>query len=112
MQAFDIAELARQQAAGSSRYLEFLRVPDLSLGLYVLPAGATDGQKPHTEPEVYYVVGGAATVTVGDEDRPVGPGAIIFVDAHVPHRFHTITADLTLLVVFAPAEYARQTEAA
>jgi quercetin dioxygenase-like cupin family protein len=37
----------------------------------------------------------------------VSVGSIVFVDAGVPHRFHTITAELTLLVVFAPAEYAR-----
>ena len=68
-----------------------------------------DGQQPHTEPEVYYVISGAATVTVGAEDRPVGSGSVVFVDAGVPHRFHSITADLTLLVFFAPAEYARAT---
>ena len=107
MEAFEITELLRQRATAGGPYLEFLRVPDLSLGLYVLPAGGVDGQQPHTEPEVYYVVSGAATVTVDAEDRPVGPGAIVFVDAGVPHRFHTITAELPLLVMFAPAEYAR-----
>lgn len=107
MKAFEIAELLRQRAATGGPYLEFLRVPDLSLGLYVLPAGAVDGQAPHTEPEAYYVVSGAATVTVGEEDRPVRAGSIVFVDAGVPHRFHSISADLTLLVIFGPAEYAR-----
>jgi mannose-6-phosphate isomerase-like protein (cupin superfamily) len=104
MDAFEITELVRRQAKQRGPYLEFLRVPDLSLGLYVLPAGGTDRQKPHTEAEVYYVVNGAATVTIGGEDRPVRPGSIVFVDKQVPHKFHTITEELTLLVFFAPAE--------
>jgi mannose-6-phosphate isomerase-like protein (cupin superfamily) len=41
---------------------------------------------------------------VADEDRPVGPGSVVYVAATVPHRFHTIEEDLEILVVFAPAE--------
>ena len=62
-------------------YHEFLRVPDLSAGLYVLDAGATDPQSPHTEDELYYVVAGRAMVTVGGETRPVVPGSLVFVAA-------------------------------
>ena len=32
MDAFEISELIERQAAGDSRYLEFLRVPDLNAG--------------------------------------------------------------------------------
>jgi hypothetical protein len=32
---------------------------------------------------------------------------VIFVAAAVPHRFHDITEDLTLLVAFGPAEGSR-----
>src|SRR3712207_4430718 len=89
----------------SRLYLEFLRVPSLSVGLYCLPAEGTDPQQPHTEDEVYYVVQGHATIRVAAEDRPVGPGSIVFVAAGVEHRFHTIQEDLVILVFFAPAEY-------
>jgi mannose-6-phosphate isomerase-like protein (cupin superfamily) len=75
------------------------------MGVYRLPAGGVDPQSPHTEDEVYYVVNGKAQIRVGDEDRSVGPGSIVFVAAHVPHRFQTIAEDLTILVFFAPAEY-------
>ena len=37
----------------------------------------------------------------------VNPGAVLFVPAHEPHRFHDITADLALLVFFGPAEGSR-----
>lgn len=105
MEAFQLAELMQNQRDSGRLYLEFLRVPSISLGVYTLPAGATDPQQPHTEDEVYYVTHGAATIRVGDEDRPVSPGSIVYVAANVDHRFHTITEDLTVIVFFAPAEY-------
>ena len=87
-----------------SRYGELLRVPALSAGWYVLPAGATDEQSPHGEDEIYYVVRGRARVRLGADDRPVEPGAVVYVPAGVEHRFHSIAEELVLLVVFAPAE--------
>jgi mannose-6-phosphate isomerase-like protein (cupin superfamily) len=107
MEAFEIEQLIEQQSRTGQAYLEFLRVPSLSMGMYRLPAGSVDPQSPHTEDEVYYVVSGRAQIRVGDEDRSVGGGSIVFVAAHVPHRFHTIEADLMVLVFFAPAEYSQ-----
>ena len=105
MKAFDLSTLLDQQAAIGRLYLEFLRVPSLSMGLYVLPAGSTDPQSPHTEDEVYYVVEGKASITVGEEAREVSAGSVVYVAANVPHRFHDIEAELKVLVFFAPAEY-------
>ena len=107
MDAFELADLVARRTAAGRAYLEFLRVPDLSLGLYVLPAGGTDGQQPHTEDEAYHVISGRARITVGDEVRDVGPGSIVFVAAGVPHRFHDILEEVVILVVFGPAEGAR-----
>ena len=58
MDAWEYNDVDADQAAGGRLYHEFLRVPDLSAGLYVLEAGATDPQSPHTEDELYYVVAG------------------------------------------------------
>lgn len=107
MEAFELADLAARRAAAGRPYLEFATVADLSVGLYVLAAGQPDLQLPHTEDEVYHVVSGVAQITVGEEERPVGPGSIVFVPARVPHRFHDIVEDLTILVVFGPAEGSR-----
>ena len=107
MDAFDLAELSARREAGCGPYLEFLRVPDLSVGLYVLAPGQPDLQQPHTEDEIYYVIAGAARITVGEEVQDVRAGSIVFVAATVPHRFHDITEELTLLVAFGPAEGAR-----
>lgn len=110
MDAFELDDLVAAQAAGGRLYHEFLRTHDLSVGLYALPAGGTDPQGPHTEDEVYYVVRGRATVTVGDDDRPIVAGSVVFVAADVAHRFHDIEEDLVLLVFFGPAEYTRRTD--
>jgi mannose-6-phosphate isomerase-like protein (cupin superfamily) len=104
MTAFELHQLLAERRRQGRAYLEFLRVPALSMGLYVLPAGGTDPQKPHAEDEVYYVVSGRARVRVAEDDRAVEAGSVIFVPASVPHHFHSITEELTLLVLFAPAE--------
>jgi mannose-6-phosphate isomerase-like protein (cupin superfamily) len=108
MQAHELADLISQQKDSNKLYLEFLKVPDLSMGLYVLPAGGTDPQSPHTEDEVYYVVGGRAKIQVADEDRAVQAGSIVYVAKNVEHRFHSIEEELTVIVFFAPAEYANK----
>src|SRR5512139_3296085 len=107
MDAFELTALLDEHARSNKLYLEFLRVPSLSMGVYRLPAGSVDPQSPHTEDEVYYVISGKALIRVGDDDRSVGASSIVFVAAHVPHRFHTIEEDLTVLVFFAPAEYSQ-----
>jgi len=107
MDAFELSDLAAHREAARRPYLEFISVPDLSVGLYVLAAGQPDLQQPHTEDEVYYVVSGRGRVTVGGDVRDVKPGSIVFVAAHVAHRFHDITEDLTLFVAFGPAEGSR-----
>ncbi len=109
MQAFELADLVEARARSGRLYLEFLRVPDLSVGLYELPAGGPDPQGPHTEDEVYYVIEGRGQIRVGEEDRPVREGSVVFVAAEVEHRFHSIELDLTILVFFAPAEYSNKT---
>jgi mannose-6-phosphate isomerase-like protein (cupin superfamily) len=107
MDAFELSELSAERARTGRMWLEFLRVQDLSVGLYELPAGGTDPQSPHTEDEVYHVVRGRATIAVEEERRPVGPGSVVFVAAGVPHRFVDIVEDLSILVFFGPAEGSR-----
>lgn len=98
---FGLDELLARQAARGTPYLEFLRVPSLSCGLYKLKAGAKDLQAPHDEDEVYAVIAGRARLRVGDQEREVGPGSILFVRATEDHSFVEILEDITLLVFFA-----------
>ncbi len=109
-ETFNLLKVIEQRRRSGESWLEFLRVPALSVGIYSLPAGAEDSQEPHTEDEVYYVVSGRALLRVGNEDRVAEPGAILFVGANVKHRFQSIKEDLTTLVFFAPAEGSRTRE--
>ena len=97
--------LAARNLVGTA-YHEFLRIPELSAGVYVLPAGAEDLQRPHAQDEVYLVLHGRGTLRIGADDYPVTTGAIAFVPATTPHRFHSVTEELQVLVFFAPAETA------
>jgi mannose-6-phosphate isomerase-like protein (cupin superfamily) len=107
MDAWELDDLESARTASGRLYHEFISVPDLSGGLYVLEAGATDPQSPHTEDELYVVMSGRATVMVGGEVRPIRGGSVVFVGAAVDHRFFEIEERLVLLVMFGPAEYSR-----
>jgi mannose-6-phosphate isomerase-like protein (cupin superfamily) len=104
MQAFQIAAVIREQSQSGKIWHEFLRVSSLSMGVYRLAAGSIDGQSPHNEDEVYYVISGRGQILVAEETIAVEAGTVVFVAAHVEHRFFDIMEDLTILVFFAPAE--------
>ena len=92
--------------AGS--YVEFLRNPSMSVGVYRLAEGAPDPQQPHTEDEIYVVISGRGRFRGGDGDVPVGPGDVIFVPAQEPHHFHGIEEAIEVVVLFSPPEGARK----
>ena len=101
---FQFDQLEKQRAQTGKSYLEFLSVPAMSAGVYTLPAGGTDLQKPHREDEMYYVVRGRARMRVGSADQDVGQGSVIFVAAEMEHRFYDIAEELVVLVFFSPTE--------
>jgi mannose-6-phosphate isomerase-like protein (cupin superfamily) len=107
-QAFDLKSLKERLVAPGVGCSEFLRRPDMSLGLYVLARGSTDHQSPHEEDEAYHVVSGRARFTAGDDVREVSAGDTLFVPARLPHHFHDIEQELVLLVFFGPAEGSRK----
>ena len=99
-----IVRLADLTLGATEIYREFLRVPALSLGLYRHAPGAAVPQQRHTEDEVYYLMAGTGKIKIAGQDHTVEAGAVVYVPAHVPHHFHSVTTELTVLVLFAPAE--------
>ncbi len=89
-------------------YRELLARPDLSVGVYTLPAGSTDLQSPHTEDEIYVCTAGRATLWTPDGSAEMTPGAVTFVPAGEEHRFVDIAEDFTVIVAFGPAEGSRE----
>ena len=105
---FQAAELddvvAQAKAAPDGYAAEVLQSDLLSVGLYILAAGAMDDQTPHGEDEVYFTVRGRGALRVGANDHPVSPGTLLFVPAQEVHFFHDISEELVLVVFWAPPE--------
>src|SRR5689334_11416306 len=94
--------VASAKAAAEGYAGGVLRRDKLSVGVYVLAAGASDPQQPHKEDEVYYVVRGRSRFQIEGAEQGVGPGSLLFVRAGVDHRFHDISEELVLVVFWAP----------
>lgn len=103
-QAFDLPSILEEPRAAGATYVELLRRPGFSLGLYTLPVGCVDGQHPHAADEVYLVQSGHGILRVGNQTYPVSPGSIVSVDRGVDHSFVEVAEDLKVVVVFAPPE--------
>jgi quercetin dioxygenase-like cupin family protein len=56
---------------------------------YLVNAKPGQGPPLHTHPyvEIAFVIEGAATITIGDEQREVKAGGIAVIPAETPHRF-------------------------
>ena len=65
------------------------------------PRGGTTGLHLHEQgDELFYVVSGSGTATLGDEEKQIGPGDVIFVPASAAHRIRNLEHDQPLTVVF------------
>jgi mannose-6-phosphate isomerase-like protein (cupin superfamily) len=98
---------AQDVVRATEPWVEFQRADDISTGLYVLEAGESDEQEPHTEDEIYVCMAGRARFVTPSGECEVSSGTVIFVPAREEHRFVDITERLSLVVVFAPAEGSR-----
>jgi mannose-6-phosphate isomerase-like protein (cupin superfamily) len=90
--------LARLPGPAGERYVELFLHGTLSVELYA-PRGH-DPQTPHTRDEVYVVVTGRGEFVNDGARQRFGPGDLLFVPAHVEHRFENFTDDLAVWVVF------------
>jgi quercetin dioxygenase-like cupin family protein len=81
-------ELAQLPFAGMSH--EFAgEMHAAPVSAYIVEAKPGQGPPLHTHPyvEVAFVIEGSATITVGEETRKVGAGAVVVIPAETPHRF-------------------------
>lgn len=108
MHIIDNAGVFTDPGDDPNHYVEHFRSADLSVGTYSIPVIGTDDQTPHSEDEIYVVYAGAATVVTPSGAERVRPGSVIFVPAGEDHRFEDISADLAMLVVFAPPYESRR----
>jgi mannose-6-phosphate isomerase-like protein (cupin superfamily) len=90
-----------------NQYREHLNVPRMSVGTYCIPVGGKDGQSPHAEDEIYVVARGRARLVGENSEIEVGPGTVVHIPAGESHHFLDVSEDLSVIVVFAPAEGSR-----
>lgn len=69
MQAYELSKLISKKESRDKLNLEFLKVPDLSMGLPKGPPRRRScSQVPHTVGKVYYVMSGRAKIQVADAE--------------------------------------------
>jgi mannose-6-phosphate isomerase-like protein (cupin superfamily) len=90
--------LARLPGLQGERFVELFRHGTLAVELYA-PRGH-DPQSPHTRDEVYVVAHGSGYFRNGSDRHRFGPGDVLFVPAHVTHRFEEFSDDLAVWVFF------------
>lgn len=65
------------------------------------PRGGTTGLHLHEQgDELFYVVSGRGTATLGETEQSIGPGDVIFVPASAAHRIRNLDNDDPLTVIF------------
>ena len=98
---FRLADLKRKLGNEPSSYHSFIEKPSLKAGLYYLEKGTSDPQQPHELDEIYYIISGRSGFVAGNESKEVRPGDILYVRAHLEHKFVDIEEDLVVLVFFS-----------
>ena len=100
---FNLSEVVKHEQESDGPWLEFFKVPSLSMGVYNIPAGTNDRvtHDPHDRDEVYVGISGKGRLTADGEEFDVEADTIVYVKAGVKHHFHDVTDDLTVLVFFA-----------
>jgi mannose-6-phosphate isomerase-like protein (cupin superfamily) len=63
------------------------------------PVGV-DRQAPHDRDELYVVASGFGRFNRDGDMLPFGPGDLLFVPAHMPHRFEDFSDDFSCWVIF------------
>ena len=90
--------LARIDFARRVPFAEVLTHGTLMAGYYA--PRSEDHQQPHTRDEVYIVVTGSGEFVRGDERAAFAPGDLLFVPAHMAHRFENFSDDFGCWVLF------------
>ena len=101
-QFFDPAALATF-ASDKMAKVDLARGEHIFLGLNCLEPGQSQKVHAHAGADKFYlVVSGKARITVGAETREVGPGALVWCPADLPHGIETAVERTVLVVGMAP----------
>lgn len=94
----DFRAEAERVAEGPKPYLELFARDDILVELFIPRDRDTQGS--HPRDELYIVVSGYGTFRRGEELVRFAAGDVLFVAAHVPHRFESFSGDFKTWVIF------------
>ena len=97
---FDTNEYLKKIEKSNTYFHTFINKETLAAGILRLEPGEEDTQEPHESDEIYYVIKGDGTLTIGKDDYKISEGMSYFVAKNVPHKFHQNTKDLVVLYFF------------
>ena len=86
-------------AVAPTSFVELLTHDDTIVELFA-PRGGRDMQIPHAQDEIYVIASGSGTFRRGVETVPFTRGDVLFVPAHMDHRFETFSDDFQTWVIF------------
>ena len=94
----DFRAQAAHVAEAAKPYLVLLERGDVTVELFI--PRERDTQGPHDRDELYVVASGKGLFRRGSELVRFAPGDVLFVAAHVPHRFESFSGDFKTWVIF------------
>lgn len=81
---------------------------DGAIGLIEVALGAGTGPPRHIHPnedEIYLILEGEVTFSLGDEKLNAGPGAVVYIPRGLPHDFRVDSDTARFYLIFTPAGF-------
>ena len=95
-------ELLDQLRREERHYGEVLSEESMSVELARYPN--PEPKTPHKEDQLYYIISGSGTASVGAETFTIEEGDVVYVEKGVQHDFYDIDDEMVALIVFAGSE--------
>ncbi|MES2797130.1 MAG: cupin domain-containing protein [Bacteroidota bacterium] len=90
--------LQKLYASEDKHFIETFRKENISVELY--KPVKIDLQRPHEQDEIYVIISGSGMFQNGGEHYSFKATDLIFVPAHLEHRFYDFTEDFATWVIF------------
>jgi quercetin dioxygenase-like cupin family protein len=75
----------------------------LAAGLTIIPPGGSSDSHAHEEGEMFYVLAGKSSITIGEEKRELIPGTAVWGPPGIPHQlFNESNETCKILWVLSP----------
>ena len=99
---FHPADLVQGENPDENVRNDFLKVSTLTTGLYMLPVTlGGDEVLTHDIDEINIVLEGKAGFSIGGSEIETRPGSIVYVRNGIEHKFHSLTEDFKVIILFA-----------